>query len=427
MIGKGSSDQFLKADDVRHIVAQAIDSANFDGSRVLFIIPDGTRTMPMPQVFALLQKTLRPRVRQLDFLVALGTHAPMTDAQLSKLVGQQVVGGNVGDIHIFNHQWDDPRTFTQLGVIPATEIAGITGGLMSQDVPVKLNRLILDYDHIVICGPVFPHEVVGFSGGNKYFFPGIGGSEIINFTHWLGAVITNYEVIGSGYTPVRAVIDRAAAMVPRPVSCFAFVVTHEGLNGLYFDTPTEAWKAASALSAEVHIRWVERPYRRVLAVMPQMYDDLWTAAKGMYKMEPAVADGGEVVIYSPSIDEVSYTHGKLIDEVGYHCRDYFLTQWERFKDYPGGVLAHSTHVKGLGTYDSTTDIEIPRVRVTLATGIPEERCRRINLNYLDPSSIRIDEWRGREAEGILVVPRAGEIVYRLKGSDAVSLCRAAST
>jgi nickel-dependent lactate racemase len=414
MIGRGSADSFLGDDEVRAIVAEAIAAAQLDAERVLIIIPDGTRTMPMPRMFALFQELLRPRVKVLDFLVALGTHAPMTDAQLSKLVGQQVVGGHVAGSHVFNHHWEDPSTFVQLGVIPASEIAAITGGLMSQEVPVKLNRLILDYDHIIICGPVFPHEVVGFSGGNKYFFPGIGGPEIINFTHWLGAVITNYDVIGAGYTPVRAVIDRAASLVPRPTSCFALVVTHDGLNGLFFDTPAEAWKAASALSAKTHVRWVEKPYRRVLSIMPKMYDDLWTAAKGMYKMEPAVADGGEVVIYSPHINEVSYTHGKLIDEIGYHCRDYFMKQWDKFCHYPGGVLAHSTHVKGLGTYDAATGIETPRIRVTLATGIPEERCRRINLGYLDPTSIHVDEWSGREDEGVLVVPRAGETLYRLK-------------
>ena len=147
--------------------------------------------------------------------------------------------------------------------------------------------------------------------------------------------------------------------------------------------------------------------------MPAMYDDLWTAAKGMYKLEPAMADGGEIVIFAPHITEVSYTHGQLIDEIGYHCRDYFLAQWDRFGQYPGGVLAHSTHVKGLGTYDAATDVERPRIKVTLATGIPEERCRRINLGYLDPAGIRVDEWKGREADGIIVVPRAGEMLYRL--------------
>jgi len=419
-IGRGAANKYLSGDDLRQIVTQAFESHKLEGKRVIILIPDGTRTMPMPQMFALFQEILRPRVKALDYLVALGTHPMMGDQQLSKLVGHQVVNGKCGDTNVFNHHWEDPATFANLGTIPAAEIAQITSGRMSQDVPVTLNKLILDYDHIIICGPVFPHEVVGFSGGNKYFFPGIGGAEIINFTHWLGAVITNYEVIGAGYTPVRAVIDRAASLIRVPTTCFALVVTHDGLAGLYYDTAPEAWKAASALSAQIHIKWVDKPYKRVLSVMPEMYDDLWTAAKGMYKMEPAVADGGEVVIFSPHIDEVSYTHGRLLDEIGYHCRDYFMKQWDKFKRYPGGVVAHSTHVKGLGTYDAATGVEKPRIEVSLATRIPEERCRRINLGYIDPDTIKMDEWRNREQEGVLVVPRAGETLYRLKQKGATT-------
>jgi len=415
-IGKGFANRYLTDAEVRDVVSEGVDALHADGKRVLIIIPDGTRTMPIPQMFSLFQELLLPRASAMDYLIALGTHQPMSDEQLTKHVGQLVTNGKVGKIHIFNHRWDDPASLATLGTIPASEIEAITGGLMSETVPVRLNKLIFDYDQIIICGPVFPHEVVGFSGGSKYFFPGIAAAEIINFTHWLGAVMTNYQVIGSGYTPVRQVIDRAAAMIDRPAACFALVVTYEGLAGLYVGSPHEAWEAASKLSAQKHIIFVERPYRRVLSIMPKLYDDLWTAGKGMYKMEPAVADGGEVVIYAPHIDEVSYTHGKLIDEIGYHCRDYFLGQWDKFKRYPGGILAHSTHVKGLGTYDAASGVETPRIQVTLATGIPEERCRRINLGYIDPATIDLKEWQGRESEGILVVPRAGEMLYRVKGA-----------
>ena len=346
VIGHGDTTRFLSDADVRRIVADGFARAPIDGKRVLVLIPDATRTMPMPLMFDVLAAEVGPRVAALDYLVALGTHQPMSDEQLSRLVGRPVVDGVTGRSRVFNHRWDLDGTFARLGTIPAAEIAELSGGLLQADVPVSLNKLLLDYDHLVICGPVFPHEVVGFSGGTKYLVPGMAGPDIINFTHWLGAVITSSAVIGAGYTPVRAVIDRAAAMVDRPMSCISLVVTHDGIAGLYVGPPGESWAAASALSARTHVHWVDRPFTRVLSVMPTMYDDLWTAAKGMYKLEPAMADGGEIVIFAPHITEVSYTHGRIIDEIGYHCRDYFLAQWDRFGHYPGGVLAHSTHVQG---------------------------------------------------------------------------------
>jgi nickel-dependent lactate racemase len=415
--GRGVSHGFLTAADVQQDVIPGLTALPVDGQRVLVLIPDGTRTMPMPMMFDILARELGPRATALDFLVALGTHTPMTDAQLSKLVGRPVAGGVAGSHHVFNHRWDDPASFAEIGRISAAETAELTGGLLEQEVAVKLNRLILDYDYLLICGPVFPHEVAGFSGGAKYFFPGIAGPEIIHFTHWLGALLTSYDIIGTQDTLVRRVMHRAAEMVPRPHSLLALVVTPEGVAGCgvagCFCGPTvEAWRAAAALSSERHIVWLDKPVQRVLSILPKMYDDLWTGAKGMYKLEPVIADGGEVVLYAPHITEVSYVHGKLIDEIGYHCRDYFTKQWAKFGRYPGGILAHSTHVRGKGTYDAVTGVESPRIRVTLATGIPEERCRSINLGYLDPASVSIDEWR--EHKDWLVAPHAGEMLHRLR-------------
>lgn len=413
MVGRGLADGCLTPEEFLAVAGEGLDRLSVDGQRVLVLIPDGTRTMPMPLAFDVLEHALGSRVAALDFLVALGTHLPMSDAQLGRHIGREVVDGCAGSHHIFNHLWDEPTTFADLGTIPAGEIEVLSGGRLRQEVPVALNRLVLDYDHILICGPVFPHEVVGFSGGTKYLFPGIAGAEIINFTHWLGALITNHEVIGTRDTPVRAVIDRAARLVDRPLSLLAPVVTHEGVAGLYCGEVRRAWEAAAALSARRHVIWIPEPYRRVLSVMPAMYEDLWTAAKGMYKVEPAVTDGGEVVIYAPHVDEVSYAHGAILDEIGYHCRDYFVKQWDRFRDYPGGVLAHSTHVKGAGRYDEATGAEVPRVTVTLATGIPEDRCRRIHLGYLDPAGIDPEGWAAGAGEGVLVIPRAGEHLYRV--------------
>jgi nickel-dependent lactate racemase len=416
VLGKGYEQGLMGEPEVRELMGKALAAAGLGGKRVLIIIPDSTRTAPIPMMFRLFCEHLKGTAAALDFLIALGTHQPMSEEAINRLVGATPAErtGKYSGVRIFNHRWDDPGALVTVGKISPSEIEEITGGLMQQQVDVRLNRMVFDYDQIIICGPTFPHEVVGFSGGNKYFFPGIGGDTVINFSHWLGAVITSYEVIGTKHTPVRRIIDRAAGFIDRPKLCFSLVVKGEGLAGLYIGSPEEAYEAAADLSAKLHIVWINKPYRRVLSMMPRMYDDIWTAAKGMYKLEPAIADDGEVVVYAPHIDEISYTHGKLIEEIGYHVRDYFVKQWDRFKSYPGGVLAHSTHLRGIGTYDAPTRVEKPRIKVTLATRIPESRCRKVNLGYMNPDSVKPEEWHGREAEGTLLVPKAGEMLYRIK-------------
>lgn len=413
VVGNGGAEGYLEESEIRSIVARGLAQIDLDGARVLLIVPDGTRTMPMPLLFSIVDAELTGRARQLDVLIATGTHRPMSDADLTRHLGRGVTECRSGPVRILNHVSTDEATLTTLGTIPAAEISEISGGRMNEALTVRLNRAILDYDHLLICGPVFPHEVAGFSGGTKYFFPGIAGNDIINLTHWLGALATSGEIIGVADTPVRKVIDRAAAMVPREHSLIGLVTHHEGVGGIYCGPTAEAWRACAGLSAQRHIIWLERPAKRALAIMPEMYTDLWTGAKGMYKSEPAVADGGEVVIYAPHIREVSHVHGRLVEEIGYHCRDYFLAQWERFRTYPGGILAHSTHVKGQGKYDPATGTETPRIRVTLATGIPEDLCRRINLGYLNPASVDVAEWCEHAGDGWLVVPRAGEMLYRV--------------
>jgi lactate racemase len=413
-LAKSAVDRVLSHDEVRQVVAQAAAALNLAGKRVLTIIPDGTRTMPMPLMFQLLQEEIGAGAAACDYLVALGTHSLMNEVQLTRLMGRPVIDGRCGNARVFNHRWDLPATFVDLGTISADRVAEASGGLLSEPILVKINRLLFDYDQVLICGPVFPHEVVGFSGGNKYLFPGVSSGEMINQTHWLGALLGSYNLIGTTRTPVRALIDQAAEKITVPVACFALVLRNQDVAGIYFGSAPEAWKAAAELSAQEHVRWEARPFRRVLSVLPKMYDDIWTGAKGMYKLEPAIADGGEVVLYAPHITEFSYTHGAFLDRIGYHCRDYFLKQWDRFADVPRSVIAHSTHLIGQGTYEASTGVETVRIKVTLATGIPEERCRRLNLNYIDPGSIRFEDWQRREDEGVKLIPHAGETLYRLK-------------
>jgi nickel-dependent lactate racemase len=416
ILGHGGPDVSLGADEIRQIVAQAAQGLNLDDRRVLVIIPDHTRTCPLPDVARAIHAEFAGRTEKLDFIVALGTHPPLSEAQIDKLLGVET--GKRGEVlpgsTVYNHRWDDPDALTKVGTLTSEQIHEITGGLFSMDIDVTINRLLLDYDLAVIAGPVFPHEVVGFSGGSKYFFPGICGEALLNFFHWLGAVITNPKIIGTKHTPVRQTLEAAADMLPVERRALCMVVKGADLAGLYFGEVREAWSAAADLSDQLHVTYLDHAYDSVLSQAPPMYDELWTAGKCMYKLEPVVADGGELIIYAPHMDEISVAHGRIIREIGYHTRDYFLTQWERFQDYPWGVLAHSTHVRGIGTMEG--NLERPRVRVTLASKIPEDVCREINLGYRDPDSIDPADWQGREDR--LYVPKAGEMLYKLADPPA---------
>jgi nickel-dependent lactate racemase len=402
----------LPREEAYAVFEEGLAHEGLDGKTVLFIIPDATRSFPTHFVFTALHRLLAGKVRRLGFLIALGTHRAMSDEAIREMlhVTEEEMRTKYRDVRIMNHAWDDPASLKTIGVIGKERIASLTCGRFSQDVPVAVNKLLFDYNRVIIVGPVFPHEVVGFSGGHKYILPGVGAAEFIHFFHWFAAIITNPRIIGNKETPVRALIEEAAAMLPFRTGAFCLSVCGDDLMGVaYSDCTYDAWNAAADLSRKLHIVYCERPYESVLACSPRMYDELWTGGKCAYKTENVVADGGEIIIYAPHITEVSFVHGKVLDEIGYHTRDYFLAQWDKFKCYPWGVVAHSTHVKGIGSYEN--GVEKPRIKVKLATGIPRERCERINLEYVDYRSIDKAEWQDRPDR--LYLDHAGEMLYKL--------------
>lgn len=408
--------EMLSAEQVRTTLEAGL-GGRFANARVLVLIPDHTRTLPLPMLFRQMVSVLA-NTAQLDFMVALGTHPPLTGESLNRLVGITAAerAGEFRHVGLLNHAWQDASALATVGVLSQDQIKALAGDYwhpsLGGDVPVRMNRRVLNYDQVIILGPTFPHEVVGFSGGAKYLFPGISGPEMINVTHWLGALITIMDMIGLRETPVRGIIHAAAEHVPTPITLVSLVVEKDNLSGMFVGSYLEAFAAAADLSSERHIVWLDKPVERVLSCAAPMYDELWTGAKAMYKLEPAVADGGEIVVYAPHLDTVSHVHGKYLYEIGYHVRDYFLKQWEQFSHIPTGVLAHSTHFKGSGTFEN--GVEAPRIHVTLSSQISEADCRQLNLGYIDPATIDPATWQEREAEGTLVVPKAGEMLYRLR-------------
>jgi nickel-dependent lactate racemase len=414
IIGNAAIPRHKAEEEVNNLGEQALSSLHLEGGRILVIVPDTTRHAELPIFFRMLGRILGPKVRSLDYLIATGTHPPLAIETILRHVG--ITADEHRSVYaktrFFNHSHNDPSQLRTIGRISASEMSVLSEGLFTDAVDITINKRIFDYDQIIVISPVVPHETVGFAGGNKYFFPGIGGEEIIETFHWIGALITNPAVNGVKDTPVRRVINRAASLIPVPRICFAFVVDDHAVSALFIGSPEEAWEKAADVSSRIHIRYVDHAYDKVLGIAPAIYEDIWVAGKVMYKHEPIIADGGEVIIYAPHINEISYTHGKEIRKVGYHVRDYFVRQWGRFSAMSKLILAHSTNVKGIGTFEN--GLETPRINVTLATSIPEDVCRSVNLGYLDYRSIDIAEWKANQNAGLLVVENAGQLLYRLK-------------
>ena len=411
----------LSSDEVRQFIRDRIDPEEYRGRKLLLIVPDATRTAPLPLLFDAIYRHLRPVVDELNVIVALGTHPPMSEAAICRLLGitQDERAKLFAQTEFYNHEWDNPDALQKVGELSRDDVERLTEGRLSLPVPVEVNKQALRHDRLLVVGPVFPHEVVGFSGGNKYFFPGIGGPELLNFFHWLGALITNVGIIGNERTPVRDVVDLAASLIDRYKRAITFVVATGGrtdLHGLFFGTPEDAWQQATVVSRRVHIKAEPRAYPLVVSCVPEMYDELWVAGKGMYKLEPVVADDGELIIYAPHLREVSVVHGMVLRKIGYHCRDYFVKQWDRFKDYPWGTLAHSTHVRGQGRFED--GVERCRITVTLASQIDRETCELLNLGYRDPDTI--DFAALAERDDVLIVQKAGEQLYRLADDAPVA-------
>jgi len=420
----GDAGGVLDPGELARFVTDRVAGLGLTG-RVCVVVPDPTRSCPLPLLVRAVREGLGPSVSAVTVLVALGTHPPVPAERLAEWTGGPWTDADgLPGVTVTQHAWWDPATFVEVGVVPAARLRELSGGRLDADVPVRVNRAVVDHDAVLLLGPVFPHEVVGFSGGDKYLFPGISGPEVIDTSHWLGALIGSAQVIGTpGITPVRALVHEAAGMVPvrRAAVC---VVVRSGTLDVHrvavSEPPVAAWAAAAQVSAQVHIRYLDRPVRRVLSIVSTRYDEMWTAAKGFYKVEPVLADGGEVVLLAPGVDTVSHTFGADILRVGYHSMAWVQAHLDdvgglRSADRPdgtaGSVLAHCTHARGAGTV-APDGTDRPRVGLTLATGLDRATTDRLAVGWVDPATVDVDAWE-RDPEA-LVVHDAGEVLYRLR-------------
>ena len=414
VVGQGSPHGGLTATTLADIVEQALGVIEV-GERVLAIVPDKTRDDNTDILFPITSSLLRDRVvKSFDVLIAQGTHPPMSEVQKLSKLGLNNFSGS-----LFDHRWDRPEDLITLGQLSGTVVSEITGGLINDTVPVSLNKLLARgvYDTVLIIGATVPHEVAGFAGGAKYFFPGVAGPELTHMTHWLGALAGIENIIGRIETPTRHLIEAAADLVSARVISLNTVVSRDDAGqlvtyALFAGEVRESFRRAAEVSRRVHIRYTGRKYKRVVALLDPHYDELWVGGKASYKLGAIIEDGGELIIYAPHLTKISETHGALIEKYGYapleSVRDMLGVSQELRENLC--IAAHLAHVSYAGRLDENGKI-VPRYKITMATGLDEATCTKVNLHYLDPHSF--DPSAFDSDPDTLVVENAGRDLYQV--------------
>lgn len=415
VIGRGGANADLSVADMQSIVEETLAVVPA-GSRVLAVISDRTRDDNTPELFPLVSRALAARgAVQFDALVAQGTHVAMNDADKRSKIGAGLASMPLLGT-VFDHHWDRDSDLTTLGTITGEDIARETAGLLRDSVRIRLNARLAPglYDLVLVIGATVPHEVAGFAGGAKYFFPGVAGPELTHLTHWLGALATIERVIGRVETPTRHLIEKAASFVTTPVIAFTSVSTRneQGFKtrALFTGDLRATVRHAAAISQQVHVRYTGRRYKRVVALLDEHYDELWVGGKASYKLGSIIERGGELIIYAPHLSAISLTHGALIEKYGY-------APLERVRDMVEGsdelranlcVAAHLAHVAYAGE-KGDDGVVVPRYRITLAANLAEEVCRKVNLGYADMHTFDVRAYANDP--DTLVVQNAGRDLY----------------
>jgi nickel-dependent lactate racemase len=392
--------------------------------RVLAVIPDKTRDDNTHILFPAAARFLANRTSTIEVLVAQGTHSPMSDAEKLTKIGivDRTDFPNLTGLH--DHRWDKPEDLIEIGELDRDHVREITDGLLDETIPLAINKLAGsgEFDAILIFGATVPHEVAGFAGGAKYFFPGISGAALTHKTHWIAALATIERVIGRIETPTRHMIEAAADHVPGEVIAFTSVCSRTSddrlrTHALFGGDFRRSIRAAAAVSRQVHVKYTGRRYKRVAALLDEHYEDLWLGGKASYRLGGVIEPGGELIIYAPRLKCISETHGAEIERFGGYApietvKELVARSGELQSNLC--VAAHLAHVAYAGRVGEDGGY-VPRYRIVLASQVDEETCRRVNLGYVDPASFDVESYR--DDPDTLIVERAGRDLYLVEPDD----------
>lgn len=351
------NDAGLTREELREALIRSLEGRTL--KKVLLIPPDFTRLHSNAGLITnIYYHTLRERGCEVDILPALGTHLPVTQEEAA------VMFGDIPYEKFLVHNW---RTdVTQLGQIPSEFLREATEGIWNEPISVEVNRKVMDpsYDLIISIGQVVPHEVVGMANHSKNLLVGVGGSELINKSHLIGAVYGLERMMGKDHTPVRKLFDYAMErfLAERPILFVLTVCTApQGMirtHGLFIGEGREPLEAAIELSQKKNIIFLPHGIRKCVVYLdPREFKSTWLGNKAVYRTRMAIADGGELIILAPGVRQFGEDKkvDSLIRKYGYRGRIEILEALRRNKDLQEnmGAAAHLIHGSSDGRFQIT--------------------------------------------------------------------------
>ena len=346
---------------IREIMQKIVEKLRTEPKKMLLIPPDMTRFHSDAGNLTQIIYTMFASKAHIDIMPAIGTHYAMTKEEIRQMFGDEIPVDRFKE-----HDWKNDVTV--LGEVPAEKIRELSEGTLDYPMEVGVNKLLLEgqYDLILSIGQIVPHEVIGMANFTKNICVGVGGSDMINKSHFLGAVYGMEKIMGRIDTPVRRAIDYAyhTFLSELPLYFIMTVMEKVGatlvMRGLYCSdrNDDEAYRMAARLSQHVNLDLLDKPLEKAVVYLdPRKFKSVWVANKGIYRLRMAMADNGELILLAPGLKEFGEDpeNDRLIRKYGYCGTQATLKAVEENVELQEslGATAHLIHGSNEGRFKIT--------------------------------------------------------------------------
>lgn len=354
---EAQADASLTDENLREIIEKSIEGRDF--KKVLIIPPDFTRFHSNAGFITnVYYHILKERGCKIDIMIAQGTHDAISEEQFKEMYK------DIPYERMITHDWQ--KDTVEIGYVPGDYIDDITGGIWKQDVPIEVNKRVVDpsYDLILSVGQVVPHEVIGMANHSKNIFVGVGGDKIINTSHMIGAMFGLEKIMGKDHSPVRKIFDYALEhFLNKAPILFVLTVTTAAkqdifTHGIYIGDERVVLEEAILAAQKYNIDFVERGIKKCVVYLDEKeFHSTWLGNKAIYRTRMAIQDGGDLIVLAPAVKTFGEApeNDKIIRKYGYCGREKILKLFEESQDLKDnmGAAAHLIHGSSDGRFNIT--------------------------------------------------------------------------